>query len=125
MARFKPWERLKKEKEIESLFDKSNSLVQKPFKVLWNIIEQPEHFAAFVVKVAISVPKKSFKKAVTRNKLKRRFREAYRINKSLVYAGDGPKGKEIRAFFIYTAKEELSYKEIEEAVILILKKLGK
>ncbi|MEL6694955.1 MAG: ribonuclease P protein component [Bacteroidota bacterium] len=43
----------------------------------------PEDWAEEPVQVAFSAPKRSFKKAVVRNKLKRRMREAYRLHKYL------------------------------------------
>lgn len=70
-------------------------------------------------RVMVSVPKKFFKRAVKRNLLKRRIREAYRLNKALL---------EIKGFdvlFAYSTKEVLDYKTIEAEVIAILNKLNK
>lgn len=49
-------------------------------------------------RIMVSVPKKSFKRAVVRNLLKRRIRESYRVRKSLLHGG-------IDVLFIYSAKE--------------------
>lgn len=57
------------------------------------------------VRIVVSVPKRSFKRAVKRNLLKRRIRESYRRQKSLL-----PLGAEV--LFIYTSREVLPYETI-------------
>lgn len=61
-------------------------------------------------RIMVSVPKRSFKRAVKRNLLKRRIREAYRLQKEILA------GKNVDLLFIYTPKEVLGSKEIHEAV---------
>lgn len=74
------------------------------------------------------VPKRNFKRANDRNKLKRRMREAYRLNKNSVYEQLTPSGKQIIVAFIYTGKQQQKYKEIESAILkllgIIVKKSG-
>lgn len=73
--------------------------------------------------VSFSVSKKSFKRAVIRNLLKRRLREAYRLNKPAFYASI-PEGQQIAIMFIYTCKEVKDYQSIEKGMQKALKKLG-
>ena len=73
--------------------------------------------------LGISVPKRSFAKAVDRNTLKRRIREAYRKNKHLLYEVLQKKNLRIDLMMIYTAKEPLPYQEIEKKMIVSLQKL--
>lgn len=61
--------------------------------------------------VVISVPKRNFKRAVWRNLLKRRSREAYRLNKSIL-----PEGESYHILFVYVAKSELNYGSIEGGI---------
>lgn len=56
-------------------------------------------------RMVVSVPKRNFKRAVKRNLLKRRIRESYRRQKSLLGAG-------VDVLFIYTLKEVLPYEAI-------------
>ena len=62
-----------------------------------------------VSRIMVSVPKRSFKRAVKRNLLKRRIRESYRLQKELL----GP-GRDI--LFIYTPKEVLPFADIYTAM---------
>jgi len=73
-------------------------------------------------KVAISVPKRIFKSAVSRNKVKRLIRESYRLNKHLLYKSNPVF---FNIIFIYKFKEILKYKIIEEDIVKLLKKLNK
>ena len=71
-------------------------------------------------KTGVSVPKRSFKKAVDRNYLKRLMREAYRKNKYLVQSNLAHK---YAVMFIYTSKEMSSYDKVAEGISEIFKKL--
>lgn len=56
-------------------------------------------------RIVVSVPKRSFKRAVKRNLLKRRIRESYRRQKALLGPG-------VDILFIYTAAEVLPYEVV-------------
>lgn len=62
----------------------------------------------------VSVPKRCFKRAVKRNLLKRRIREAYRLNKQLLPVSMPDGGTDI--LFIYSTKEVLDFSAVQEAV---------
>ncbi|MBK8426159.1 MAG: ribonuclease P protein component [Lewinellaceae bacterium] len=80
-------ERLKSRTLISRLFKDSHSYVAYPLRVVWLEHPAPAHPDKQVstVKVVISVPKRHFKTAVARNRLKRQIREAYRLHKHLFY----------------------------------------
>lgn len=68
--------------------------------------------------IIVSVPKRLFKRAVKRNLLKRRLREAYRTQKDIL----PPKGYSI--LFLYNTKEILEYSALREQVATVLQKLA-
>ncbi|MGC1271092.1 MAG: ribonuclease P protein component [Croceibacterium sp.] len=114
MARFtfRKEERLHKEKLIKELFETGSSFYFYPFKVL--LKHNPDQ--AFPVhQVLISASRKNFKKAVDRNLIKRRIRESFRLNKNLL----PPKPKLLIAY-IYTAKEILTFAQIQERLVKTL-----
>lgn len=61
-------------------------------------------------RIMVSVPKKLFKRAVKRNLLKRRIRESYRLQKSVL------EGVEADILFIYNTKEVLPSERIFQLV---------
>ena len=72
------------------------------------------------VEVLFSVPKRNQKRANKRNTLKRRMREAYRLNNDTLHAAIAEHGKEVDIALVYSSKELLPYKTIEHAVRRIL-----
>lgn len=72
------------------------------------------------IEVMFSVPKKFHKRANKRNVLKRRTREAYRLNREQLRIKVSDSGKMLDLALVYSTKEILSYKTIEHAVQRIL-----
>jgi len=73
--------------------------------------------------MTVSVPKRLFKRAVDRNLLKRRIREAYRLNKPELYAILFKKGIKLDLMIQYQSREIESFHVIERALIKGLDKL--
>lgn len=113
---FNKQERLKSKKLIEQLFDKGNSLKEFPLRVVYL---KAEHPGELPVQASFSVSKRKFKRAVDRNKLKRLMREAYRKNKHLLY--ENIENKHI-LMFTYIDEKGHNYVDIEEKMILLLRK---
>lgn len=72
------------------------------------------------VEVLFSVPKRYHKRANKRNTLRRRMKEAYRLNKASLKASAIQRGVDVDLALVYSAKELLSYKTIEHAICKIL-----
>ena len=104
-------QRLRQRETIASLPSKGAPLFKFPIKGYYI------PGGAVLSRYAISVPKKSFKRAVKRNLLKRRIREAIRLNQAEClnsFCGD--------FLFVYIAKDICEYSVIEAAVREILSK---
>lgn len=72
------------------------------------------------VEVLFSVPKRNHKRANKRNLLRRRTKEAYRLNKSSLWSVTMERGVAVDMALVYSSKEVLPYKTIENAVRRIL-----
>ncbi len=112
---------LRNKKEISGLFSDGNFLFFTSFKIVWL---HKKHTGKYPVKTIFSVPKRNFKKANKRNLLRRRIKEAYRLNKHVLYKNLIGSNKTVNIMFIYKNKSILSYSLIEKEIRLIIKKLS-
>jgi len=110
-------EKLKSKKAIKLLFAEGNTVIKYPIKLFYLPIE-----SSHKTKAAFSVPKHNFKKAVTRNRIKRQLREAYRHQKHLL-KNDG--NLKYLLFFLYIGKENSAYTTIDTCLINVIKKMKK
>lgn len=111
-------ERLKSDKSISELFESGYSLTIHPIRLIYRL-KTPA--TSVPVKIGFVVPKKNFKRAVDRNLLKRRMREAYRLNKSILRS-EISTGFEI--MLVYQGQEAEDYDKISATMVLLLKKLA-
>lgn len=106
------------EKAVARLFAEGRGGFCYPFRYVFRVTEGAEG-----VRVLFSVPKKNFKRAVKRNLLKRRAREAYRLNKTILTMPLDRSGKSVELALVYSTKEEHDYKTIENGIRRILAKI--
>jgi ribonuclease P protein component len=111
-------ERLRSIGAVRRLFDEGTAGFVYPFRYMV-ITEQSTQPS---VEVLFSVPKRNHKRANKRNLLRRRMKEAYRLNKSLLAAED--RGVVIDLALIYSSKELLPYKSINNAISRILREVA-
>ena len=119
MNTFTKKERISSKLKIEKLFQSGKSFTHFPFRIIWLGIP----FSGVKAEIVISVPKRLFKKAVDRNRIKRQIRESYRKNKTIL--SDESILTTVQIVFIYTSKTALESKEIEQKVISALELLSK
>ena len=107
-------EHLCRKKLIEELFGKQgSSFGVYPLRIVWIKSEAP---TAAPPQVLISVSKRTFKRAVDRNRLKRLIREAYRLNKYRLM--EQPNGHPIALLgIIFTGKEKSPLAVVEKKLI--------
>ncbi len=117
---FKKQDRLCRKKLIDELFQKGSSLFIYPFKVQY-LKKQLELQAP--AQLLISVPAKIFSRAVDRNRIKRLIREAYRLNKPLLYESLKSTNQNLLIAFIYTSKNIEPFELVNSKIILIIKTL--
>lgn len=122
MFQFPKEKRLCNEKAIENLFARGASILEKPFRALWAFEENNDNV---FVKLLIVVPKKTIKLAVERNIVRRRIKEAYRLQKTPLDCFLERNNQQLNLALIYQKKEILEYKTLEQKINLVLGRLIK
>ena len=115
-------ERIKHRKIIEEIFSKGSTVYKDFIRI--NYIKA-DFKDGKIAKVAFSVPKKKFKRAYKRNRLKRVMREVYRKNKPEFYDILSNKSIKIALLFVYLDDEIKDYDIIEKTMKSALDKLVK
>lgn len=103
-------DKLKSKKIIEQLFAEGSRVKSFPLQLIYL---KKEHCSKSPIKVGFTVPKRSVKLAVNRNRIKRMMREVYRINKQLFSEN---LNEQYIFMLIYMAKEETKYEELELSI---------
>lgn len=114
-------EHLKSRKAIDALFAGGKSLAVPPLRVKYKWTTAVAGVPP--VKAGVSVSKRSFKRAVDRNRIKRLLREAYRLQKADLLQTVADKNLHGHLFFMYTDKTILSFQQIAAAMQLLLRQL--
>lgn len=109
-------EKLKSQRLIEQLIAEGRTLKTFPIKVIYLSDASLECH-----QIACSVPKRNFKLAVTRNRIKRQMKESYRLHKHLLTNNNG---KNFAILFVYIGKEKPLYDQIDSAIQSSLKQLA-
>jgi len=117
---FSKAEHLCGEKRITRLYTQGEAFIAYPMRVVYLLEAKSDSEASSVL---VSVPKKRFKRAVKRNRLKRLMREAYRLNKHIMLEKLAEKQLQIHISFNYVSDDELDFVTIEKKMKLSLQKL--
>lgn len=103
---------------INRVFSEGNRIKIYPFRCVWLKSESNQN-----VRIMFSVPKKHFHHAVDRNLFKRRMREAYRLNNSILKNTCSLQNIGLDIAIVYNSSEKLDYSSIEKRMIGLLSKL--
>ena len=116
-------ERLCSQKLIDSLFNngKSRSLSAFPVRAVYMCTPSVDSAR---VKMMVSVPKRLFKRAVKRNRIKRQLREAYRKNKQLLDNAMQATDQTLLVAFIWLSDRLYTSSDVEERVKTILQRIN-
>jgi ribonuclease P protein component len=121
---FRKRERMTSNLLIEALFENgsSQSVSAFPLRAVCQMTGRRDGHGP--AQILISVPKKRFRHAVDRNRVKRQIREAYRRHKQLLWermADD----QEMLVGFIWLSDRHYPSKEVEMRVVKILQRIAK
>ncbi|MBC5994673.1 ribonuclease P protein component [Pontibacter cellulosilyticus] len=109
---FSKEEHLCSKRLIALLFSKGSSFNLYPLRFIYYT---PQDLTSGATQVLVSVSKRYFKRAVDRNRLKRQIREAYRLNKHLLY--QNPEQAPQLLGILYIGKEKKSFQIIQKKLI--------
>jgi ribonuclease P protein component len=124
-------EKLVSRKLIDRLFvgGGSKSMSCFPLRLVFMVLDHNDealenkgsHVDMADVQMLISVPKRCFKHAVDRNRVKRQVREAYRRHRDLY---ELPEGKYLAMAFIWLDHQHHETAEVEDKVVNLLRRMG-
>lgn len=117
----KKQERLKRKQLIDQIYREGDKVFEYPFLVRWMMADLPTKYPA---QVLIGVSGKRIKKAVQRNKIKRRMREAYRTQKHIIYPLLDKNDQQMAIAINYVGKKMPEYSDVEQKIIILLQRLA-
>ena len=129
--RFRKGERLRLRTLVEQLFAKGDSLFEWPLRAVARPLGAmfKGHVPAGTgrLQMLVTVPKRRRRHAVDRVLMRRRIREAWRLNRAGLRAAVGSAGG-VRTFsvaFIYLADKNVGYPKVEQSMKRLLAKMEK
>ncbi len=116
-------DRLKSYTRIRSLFEKGGKLRSQPLLVYFQLLEAGQVKDGNCLQMGVSVSSRHFKRAVDRNLIKRRIREAYRKQKHPLFELLLSRGYHMDLFLVYLGTGIPDYQELYISVEKLVKQL--
>lgn len=117
-------ERIVSKRLIEMLFGNGDSKSRSAFPLRAVYLQTARQAGCAPIQILISVPKKRFKHAVDRNRVKRQVREAYRHHKQILEGAVAEDGQLLIAF-IWLSDRHCPSSEVEKKVVSLLQQINK
>jgi len=128
-------EKLRHKQFIDPLFTSGKKGYDFPLRLNWRIVTHEEAGKIFSdglpkgiapVQMMITVPKKKRRHAVDRVLMRRRIREAYRLNRNFLFPliAEHPEIRTVSLSFIYIHNDNLPYQAIEPKMKRLLAKVA-
>lgn len=105
---------------IDSIFNSGETVKEYPFVAKYNIVNLNENIP---FQIAVTAPKKRFRKAVQRNRIKRLCRESIRTTKTSLEDKLIASEKQLAIFLIYSGDEELTFQQMQHKMSKLFNKL--
>ena len=118
-------ERLHGRDAVEKLFKDagSRSMVAFPVRVVY-VLAPPQADTCVNTTMLVSVPKRYFKHAVDRNRVKRQVREAFRRNKSIITQNLTDDHEAVAMAFVWLTNEKFPSSEVENRMVRLLTRIS-
>tara|TARA_R110002050_G_scaffold149463_1_gene276089 strand:+ start:140098 stop:140496 length:399 start_codon:yes stop_codon:yes gene_type:complete len=111
---------LKSKLVIDQLFSSGRALKKSPFRLVY-LVESEGSFIGD--KILVSVPKRNFKLAVSRNRIKRVISEIYRIHSIDLKTLLASQNRSLAIGIVYIGKKEPTYSEADQKIQGLLEEL--
>ncbi len=111
-------DRLTGQKLIEKVFSEGKAITVFPIRVVYTSVKLQNHDC---VQAGFTVPKRNFKKAVTRNRIKRLMRESYRLHKPSFFNNSTTS---YAFMFLYLGKKVPDFEEIHQCMESVLNQVS-
>lgn len=107
-------------KIIDDVFDTGSQLKSYPFVLKFKEVALPKEVPFQIV---FSAPKRTFRKATQRNRIKRLCKEAFRARRHELDAYLSAQNKQLALFLVYTPREELDVNLLTGRTEKLIKKI--